>query len=147
MAIRSMRRERVSPIDTAWLRMDTTGNLMMIVGVMVLGPGFDFARLRSVVTNAPAQLPPLSLACRHLRRAPGGKKVEPDLDQHLVRIGLPGKGSKQDLEHLVAQLASKALGPCAIRSAIPPDRDYAGGPRCEPQSTIASPTHRLMACC
>lgn len=29
------RRERMSAVDTAWLRMDRPTNLMMIVGVMV----------------------------------------------------------------------------------------------------------------
>src|SRR5262249_18551533 len=107
MANRSARRERVSPIDTAWLRMDTPCNLMMIVGVMVLGGGFDFARLRRVVQTR-------LLNYRRFRSRvvsdPTGswwEEVEPDLDQHLVRVGLPGKGSKEDLERLVAQLASQ----------------------------------------
>ena len=31
-------RERMSSVDTAWLRMDTPTNLMMIVGVMMFMP-------------------------------------------------------------------------------------------------------------
>jgi WS/DGAT/MGAT family acyltransferase len=109
MAIFSARRERVSPVDTAWLRMDTHGNLMMIVGVMVLGPGFDFERLRHVVQNR-------LLSFRRFRSrvvvdvtGAWWEEIEPDLDQHLVRVGLPGKGGKEELEKLVAQLASQSL--------------------------------------
>jgi diacylglycerol O-acyltransferase len=39
--------ERMSKVDTAWLRMDTASNLMMIVGVWVLQAGNPFARLAS----------------------------------------------------------------------------------------------------
>jgi len=35
-------RHRISPVDTAWLRMDTDSNLMMIVGVWVIKPGIRY---------------------------------------------------------------------------------------------------------
>ncbi len=38
--------ERMSKVDTAWLRMDTPENLMMIVGVWVLRPGIKLADMR-----------------------------------------------------------------------------------------------------
>ena len=34
--------ERMSRVDTAWLRMDTDANLMMIVGVWVIEPGIAY---------------------------------------------------------------------------------------------------------
>ena len=37
--------ERMSRVDTAWLRMDGASNLMMIVGVWVLEPGITHAAL------------------------------------------------------------------------------------------------------
>jgi WS/DGAT/MGAT family acyltransferase len=37
--------ERMSKVDTAWLRMDSPSNLMMIVGVWILRPGIDHAAL------------------------------------------------------------------------------------------------------
>ena len=40
------KRERISPVDTAWLRMDRPTNLMMIVGVMMFDGPMDYARLR-----------------------------------------------------------------------------------------------------
>jgi diacylglycerol O-acyltransferase len=35
--------ERMSKVDTAWLRMDNDANLMMIVGVWQLAPGVKHA--------------------------------------------------------------------------------------------------------
>ncbi len=42
-------RERMSSVDTAWLRMDTPTNLMMIVGVMMFDGAPDLARIRRTV--------------------------------------------------------------------------------------------------
>ena len=42
-------RERMSGVDTAWLRMDTPTNLMMIVGVMMFDGRIDIARFRRTV--------------------------------------------------------------------------------------------------
>ena len=40
------RTERMSRVDTAWLRMDTDANLMMIVGVWLIEPRLTLAELR-----------------------------------------------------------------------------------------------------
>ncbi len=42
-------RERMSAVDTAWLRMDSHKNLMMIVGVYEFDGKLDFARLRDLL--------------------------------------------------------------------------------------------------
>ena len=42
-------RERISNVDTAWLRMDRPSNLMQIVGVMLFEGELDFERLRLAV--------------------------------------------------------------------------------------------------
>jgi WS/DGAT/MGAT family acyltransferase len=139
MAIFSAQRERISPVDTAWLRMDTPGNLMMIVGVMVLGAGFDFERLRHVVENR-------LLSFKRFRSRvvvdPTGawwEETEPDLDQHLVRIGLPGKGGKEELEKLVAQLASQALDHARPLWQFHLIENYAGG------TALVSRIHHCIA--
>src|SRR5215470_2751835 len=139
MAIFSARRERVSPVDTAWLRMDSPGNLMMIVGVMVLGPAIDFDRLRHVVQTR-------LLTYRRFRSRvvndPTGswwEEIEPDLDQHLVRIGLPGKGGKEELESLVAQLASQALDHSRPLWQFHLIENYAGG------TVLVSRIHHCIA--
>jgi membrane associated rhomboid family serine protease len=37
--------QRMSKVDTAWLRMDSRANLMMIVGVWILKPAITYAAL------------------------------------------------------------------------------------------------------
>ena len=44
--------ERMSRVDTAWLRMDTEANLMMIVGVWLVEPQLSMADLRERVETA-----------------------------------------------------------------------------------------------
>ena len=39
-------RDRMSSVDTAWLRMDTPTNLMMIVGVMMFDGAPDLPRIK-----------------------------------------------------------------------------------------------------
>ncbi len=106
------KRVRMSPVDTAWLRMDSPGNLMMIVGVDVFDGPCDLPRLQRLLRSHLLQY-------RQFRsrvvQDPGGAWWEEDenfdLDQHLVRIGLPGRGGKEELQKLVAQLAGQALDP------------------------------------
>ena len=43
------RREKMSSVDTAWLRMDRPHNLMMICGVMIFDGPLAFERLRRLV--------------------------------------------------------------------------------------------------
>ena len=51
-------RERISHVDTAWLRMDRPTNLMQIVGVMIFDGRIDFPRLK--------RTPPTSLKTRRV---------------------------------------------------------------------------------
>ncbi len=110
MASFLMRRTRMSPVDTAWLRMDSPGNLMMIVGVDVFEGAVDADRLRRVLETK--LLAYDRFRCRAIVDATGAWWEECDhfdINQHLIRIGLPGQGSKEDLQNLVAQLASQSL--------------------------------------
>ena len=103
-------RVRMSPVDTAWLRMDSPGNLMMIVGVDVFDGPCDEPRLRKVLQQH--LLPYFRFRARAVEDATGAWWEEDedfDLDRHLVRIGLPGKGGTRELQKLVAQLAGQAL--------------------------------------
>ena len=45
------KRERMSAVDTAWLRMDRPANRMMICGVLMFGDRIALARLRAVVAE------------------------------------------------------------------------------------------------
>ena len=103
-------RVRMSPVDTAWLRMDSPGNLMMIVGVIVFDGPCDEPRLRKVLTEH--LLPYFRFRARAVEDPTGAWWEEDDdfdLDRHLVRIGLPGRGGTRELQKLAAQLAGQAL--------------------------------------
>ena len=43
--------ERISGIDTAWLRMERPTNLMMITGVMIFAERLNYDRLREVIES------------------------------------------------------------------------------------------------
>ena len=44
-------RQPIAKVDTAWLRMESPTNLMMITGVIVLGEAVDFERFKEVVAS------------------------------------------------------------------------------------------------
>ena len=113
MAKKTPRRVRMSPVDTAWLRMDSPGNLMMIVGVQLFDGACDLDRLRRTVESHLLQY--RQFRSRVAYDSAGGawweEDADFDIDQHLVRIGLPGRGGKPELQKLVATLASQSLDP------------------------------------
>jgi WS/DGAT/MGAT family acyltransferase len=99
-------------VDTAWLRMDAPGNLMMIVGVDLLEGPCDAPRLKRLLENTLLAYP--QFRSRVVMDPSGAwweEDADFDLDHHLVRIGLPGKGGKAELQKLVATLAGQALDP------------------------------------
>lgn len=105
-------RERISHVDTAWLRMDRPSNLMQIVGVMLFDGDLDYERLRAAIEKR-------MLGFRRFRQTvveDGAGYVwqdDPDfdLDHHLHHQLLPGKQGKSELQHFVADLASTPLNP------------------------------------
>ncbi|MFM9881498.1 MAG: wax ester/triacylglycerol synthase family O-acyltransferase [Burkholderiales bacterium] len=105
-------RERMSSVDTAWLRMDRPENLMTITGVLVFDERVSFARLRSVVAER-------LLAYARFRQRPvtdsSGAYWEDDagfdLDRHLVRARLTGGRTPSALKDMVASLASAPIDP------------------------------------
>ncbi len=133
------RRERVSPVDTAWLRMDTPGNLMMIVGVMVLGPGFDYPRMRQIVQRR--LLTYKRFRSRVVSDPLGSwwEEVTPDLDLHLVRAALPGDGGKDELEKFAGRLASQSLDHSRPLWQFHYIENYAGG------TAVVSRIHHCIA--
>ena len=108
----SSRRENVSPVDTAWLRMDRPSNLMMICGVMLFRERVEFARLQSVVQERWLrfkrfrQRPVQTLGAAYWETA-----ADFDINDHVVRVALPGKAGKKELQALVSRLACTPLNP------------------------------------
>ncbi len=102
----SARRERISGVDTAWLRMDQPTNLMMIVGVMMFEGRIDARAVKKAVAARFLAFP--RLRQRAVHDAAGAWWEDPesfDLDEHVVRARLPGAGGKRQLESLVSRLA------------------------------------------
>ena len=104
------RREPMSRVDTAWLRMERPTNPMMITGVLMLAEPLSLARLKQVVRQR-------FLAYARFRQKPvdgpagASWQEDPDfdLDWHVRLSALPGRGDKRALERFASQLASSAL--------------------------------------
>ncbi|HTN49286.1 MAG TPA: wax ester/triacylglycerol synthase family O-acyltransferase [Burkholderiaceae bacterium] len=106
------RRERMTSVDTAWLRMDSQANLMQIIGVYEFEGRIDYERLRHLYEER--FLPHERFRSRVVQDATGyywELDDNFDLDLHVARTALPGRGTTQDLKRLVGRLASTALDP------------------------------------
>lgn len=105
-------RERISGVDTAWLRMDQPTNPMMIVGVMMLEGKLDVRAVKKII--AARFLAFRRFGQRAVQDAAGAwweTDESLDLDAHVVRTRLPGAAGKEELEALVSELASTPLDP------------------------------------
>jgi len=104
--------ERMSAVDTAWLRMDGPANTMMIVSVMTTATPVPTADLRRVLETRLLCFPRFR---KRVETDPlGASWVEDpnfDLDAHLVVTALPGKDGRHELQALAARLASQRFDP------------------------------------
>lgn len=105
--------ERMSKVDTAWLRMDSATNLMMIVGVWVIRPGIHRQDLAERVQERLLKYP--RFVQRAVEDATGASWMTDanfDLARHLVvetlPTGLPGQ-EQQALQERLAQLCMEPL--------------------------------------
>ncbi|MEO8024016.1 wax ester/triacylglycerol synthase family O-acyltransferase [Polaromonas sp.] len=105
--------ERMSKVDTAWLRMDTPSNLMMIVGVWQLTPGVSHAAVCERIENSLLKYG--RFRQRVIEDAAGATWVEDryfDLQNHVIAEKLPkaARGKEQEaLQDRVAHLAMQPL--------------------------------------
>jgi WS/DGAT/MGAT family acyltransferase len=102
----------MSPVDTAWLRMDSTGNLMMIAGVMLLDGRIDLSRLRALIEQRFLAFD--RFRSRVVLDASGywwEIDSDFDLDQHVVPVNLPGAAGKAELQRFTGLMAGQALDP------------------------------------
>ena len=85
------KRERMSSVDTAWLRMDSQANLMLIVGVYEFEGKVDYDRLRRLVEEKLLQHDRFR-SCVVQDATGYSWEVDDnfDLDLHLARTALPG---------------------------------------------------------
>lgn len=102
--------ERISGIDTAWLRMERPTNLMMITGVMIFAERLEYERLREVIENR--FLKYRRFAQRAVQKtASAFWETDPyfDINRHVLRTALPGRADKAELQHLASNLMSTPL--------------------------------------
>jgi WS/DGAT/MGAT family acyltransferase len=104
--------ERMSKVDTAWLRMDSDANLMMILGVWVLRPGVSLAALRERVSE---RLLPyrrfVQMACQDVTGAHWLDDPDFDIARHVVSRALQPIQGQTAQSALQARIADLALQP------------------------------------
>jgi diacylglycerol O-acyltransferase len=120
--------ERMSSVDTAWLRMDSPSGAMMIVGVSATETPIRPRDFRRMVEQR--------LLCfarfrqRVVADALGASWVEDeafDLDAHVRHVVLPEPAGKTELQALAAELASTPLDPARPRWQMHLVERYNGG--------------------
>ncbi|SFC16575.1 Diacylglycerol O-acyltransferase [Polaromonas sp. OV174] len=120
--------ERMSKVDTAWLRMDGDANLMMIVGVWQLAPGVSHAAVCERIENSLLKYP--RFRQRVIEDAAGATWVNDrnfDLANHVVLEKLPKSANQEPaLQERVAKLATQRLNPKRPLWQIHLIEDYTG---------------------
>jgi diacylglycerol O-acyltransferase len=120
--------ERMTKVDTAWLRMDNDANLMMIVGVWQLAPGVKHAAVCERIENSLLKYDRFKQ--RVMEDAAGATWVMDrnfDLANHVVLEKLPKSANQeQALQDRVAILATQRLDPKRPLWQIHLIEDYTG---------------------
>lgn len=105
--------ERMSKVDTAWMRMDSESNLMMIVGVWVVNPKIRYADVRQRLEDRLLHYPRfVQCAVEDAAGATWIKDEAFDLGKHLVRERLSRKhplGEQAALQDRLAELTMQPL--------------------------------------
>ena len=111
-----MHGERMSKVDTAWLRMDNESNLMMIVGVWVLKPGLSYQDLAQRLEERLLKYPRFK-QCAVVDAAGASWVKDPNFDiaNHLVIEKLPkaksAKSAGREQEALQQRLGDLTMQP------------------------------------
>ena len=111
-ASRGLNGERMSKVDTAWLRMDSDSNLMMIVGVWVIQPAIPLAVLRERLETRLLKYPRFTQCV--LEDAAGASWVNDadfSMDHHLVVEKLAKKPKGREQEALQDRLSELTMQP------------------------------------
>ena len=137
------RSERMSRVDTAWLRMDNDVNLMMIVGVWLLQPGI---RHEALVERLSDKLLKYERFRQKVVEDPMGASwvLDPDFDigHHLVQTQLHrrrGQSERSALQEFVGELSTTPLNPSRPLWQFHLIDDYEGG------SALVARIHHCIA--
>lgn len=103
--------ERFTPVDAAWLNMDSATNLSVITGVITFEKPLDFNRLVEVIRTRFIVYPRFR---QQVFQPPFGLprwELDPDfnLNNHLFRISLPDPANKHTLQSAVSEMMSIPL--------------------------------------
>ena len=121
-------REPMSKVDTAWLRMESPTNLMMITGVLVFAQRLSAVKLKRLLRQR-------FLAYRRFRQcavdngsaACWQTDAHFDIDRHVRSVRLPRCTNQHTLETFVSKLASTPLDPSRPRWQFHLVEEYQGG--------------------
>jgi len=125
------RSQRMSRVDTAWLRMDNDVNLMMIVGVWLLRPGITHAALCERIEDKLLKYE--RFRQKVVRDAMGASWVADDdfdIRRHVLHHRVrrrPGQSERQALQAEVGELANTPLDPAHPLWQFHLIDDYEGG--------------------
>jgi len=107
--------ERMSRVDTAWLRMDNEANLMMIVGVWLLRPAVTLQAVRERIADKLLKYPRFGQkAVLDATGAHWWRDDDFDITRHVLPLRLePAQGlsERAALQLVCGELASTALDP------------------------------------
>jgi len=135
--------ERMTRVDTAWLRMDNDVNLMMIVGVWLLEPGITFEALAERVGDK--LLKYQRFRQKVVEDAMGANWVDDDdfdVSKHIVRHSLKrrrGQSERAALQELVGTLSTTHLDPARPLWQFHLIEQYEGG------SALVARVHHCIA--
>lgn len=135
-----MARHKMSSVDTAWLRMDSPTNLMMIVGVMIFERPIDLTRLARLIEGRLLVYPRFRQSVVDDGVAAWWVDDEHfDLESHLLTVRLPGAGGERELQDYVGRLAAEPLAPGKPLWQFHVIEDYQGG------SALVARIHHCIA--
>lgn len=108
-----MRREALSTVDLAWLRMDRPNNLMIITGLMTLDTPLDLPRLRQLVSQTMLHYKRFKQRVYRARQPLGRVYWEPDpdfnLDYHVISLRLLPPAGEAQLQDFISEIMSIPL--------------------------------------
>ena len=123
--------ERMSRVDTAWLRMDNDVNLMLIVGVLLTTPAVSLDAVRARISERLLKYD--RFRQKVVQETMGATWVEDedfDIARHVVPEKLRrrrGQGARQALQQRCGELATEPLDPSRPLWQFHLVEDYEGG--------------------
>jgi diacylglycerol O-acyltransferase len=108
-----IKNEPLSPVDAAWLQMDTPTNIAMITGVLLFDEPLDVERLKATIESRLLRFDRfrqrVKLYPRSVRRPRWERDPYFNINSHIQRVGLPAPGDDAALKDFVGGIMSIPL--------------------------------------